>query len=423
MAAMPRMFAALVLTLTARYACAFTIEAMQHDIQPITEKNFDGVIGKFRADSIAAIWYYNDDNKEDEKFLNEYNNVAKELKGMAKVTAMNCKTNKKFCDKNEVKSTPVIQMYPVFPAPAYLYNGKMEKAAIAGKISKMIPDLSTKLTMENVDSWLSSDANKPKMIIFSNKKNPPTILKALSSDTVFKRAAKFGFVTEEDADVCKKFKVTKFPAAILQRRAGQEVKKETYSGAMNFLDLQKWINPYVESGMGDKVASSKGGQEEASIEDDQPWLTQEIPELTGKSSNAICFKGDGLCAIYLLDGAASQGNIDMLSGLSKKFTSQVSGRGTKIKFMWLNLAIETAFKELFEPEQLPSAIIFNPHKRLRFTKMSHGEDGSTKGDEKAFSDLIEKVIGGDARFTNVKGQKLPAWALREAPKKEGKKEL
>mmetsp|Transcript_25696 Transcript_25696/g.40642 ORF Transcript_25696/g.40642 Transcript_25696/m.40642 type:complete len:421 (-) Transcript_25696:197-1459(-) len=420
---MERKVACLLLILTTRCASGFQIESMQHDIQPITEKNFDGVIGKFRADSVASIWYYKDDNSDDKKFLDEYNTVAKDLKGMAKVTAINCNKDRNFCTKNGITSTPKVQLYPTFPAPAYLWEGKMESKALAVKISKMIPDLSTKITKDNVDSWLSSDANKPKMIIFSNKKNPPTILRALSSDTVFKRAAKFGFVTEDEADVCKKFKITKFPAAILQRRVGQEVKKETYSGDMNFLELQKWINPYVESGMGDKVASAKGGQEEASIEDDQPWLTQEVPELTGKSSNSICFKGDGLCAIYLVDGAASQADIDMLSGMSKKYTSQVSGRGTKIKFMWLNLAIETNFKELLEPEQLPSAIVFNPHKRLRFTKMSHGDDGSAKGDEKAFSDLIDKVLGGDARFTNVKGQKLPAWALREAPKKEAKKEL
>jgi len=402
---------------------AFTIEAMEHDIQQITEKNFDGVIGKFRADSVAALWYFKDDNSDDKKFLNEFNTVAKDLKGMAKVTAINCNTNKNFCSKNGVTSTPKVQFYPVFPAPAFLWEGKMDSKALAGKIAKMIPDLSTKLDKENVDSWLSSDASKPKVIIFSNKKNPPTILKALSSDTVYKRTAKFGFVTEDEADVCQKFKVKKFPSVIMHRKAGNEIKKETYSGEMNFLALSKWINPYMESGMGDKVASGKGGQEESSIEDDQPWLSQEIPELTGKSSNSICFKGDGLCAIYLTDGAASQSEIDMLTGMSKKYTSQVSGRGTKIKFMWLNLAVETAFKELFEPEKLPSAVIFNPHKRLRFTKMSHGEDGSVKGDEKSISDLLDKVLGGDARFTNVKGQKLPAWALREAPKKGGKKEL
>merc|ERR1711968_212445 len=114
---------------------------------------------------------------------------------------------------------------------------------------------STRITSENVDSWLSADASKPKVLVFSNKKTPPTILKALSSDTVFKRTAKFGFVTEDDADVCAKFKVKKFPSVILQRRAGTELKKETYSGEMNFRSLQEWVKPYVESGVGDKVGA------------------------------------------------------------------------------------------------------------------------------------------------------------------------
>merc|ERR1719201_1414519 len=107
----------------------------------------------------------------------------------------------------------------------------------------------------------------------------------------------------------------------------------------------------------------------------------------------------------------------------KKFTSQLSDRGAKMKWMWLNLEIETAFKELFNPTQLPSAIVFNPHKRLRFTKLDHGEDGEVKGDETGLSNLVDKVLGGDARFTPVPGQKLPSWATREkaGDKKGGKK--
>merc|ERR1719389_1349122 len=208
----------------------------------------------------------------------------------------------------------------------------------------------------------------------------------------------------------------------MQIKAGNNVKKETFSGQMNFEELHKWINPYVESGMGDKVQGS-GGQE-ASIEDDQPWLTQEVPELTAKSSNTICFKGEGLCVIYLKDGAASQAEIEMLTGLSKKFTSQLSDRGAKMKWMWLDLATETAFKELFSPTQLPSAIVFNPHKRLRFTKLDHGEDNEVKGDESGLANLVDKVLGGDARFTPVPGQKLPQWAVRETKKaSKDKKEL
>jgi thioredoxin-like negative regulator of GroEL len=392
---------------------------MEHDIQQITEKNFDGVIGKFRADSVAALWFFKDDNSDDKKFLDEYNKVGMELKGMAKITAMNCNQNAKFCTKNNVKQTPALMMYPTFPMDPFLWQGKMETKAVAGKIAKMIPDLSTVLTKENVDSWLSADISKPKMIIFSDKPKPPTIVKALSSDTVFKRTAKFGFVTKDEADVCQKFKITKFPAAILQRKAGNAVKKEEFKGKMSFEELHKFINPYVESGMGDKVQGSGG--KEMDIEDDQPWLTQEVPELTAKSSNQICFKGEGLCVIYLKDGEASQSEVDMLAGLSKKYSAQ--NNKAKMKFMWINLAIESAFKDLFKADQLPSTVVFNPHKRLRFTKQDHGEDGSIKSDAAGISSLVDKVLGGDARFTNVPGQKLPAWVPRDPPKKEGKKEL
>jgi hypothetical protein len=405
-------------------SASFKIEAMEHDIQQISEKNFDGVIGKFRDFSVAALWFFKDDNSADKSLLEEYNKVGKDLKGMAKVTAINCNEWKKFCDSNGVKSTPAIKMYPVNPFPAYLYEGKMEAKAISGKLSKMIPDHSVKIIKDTVDSWLSADASKPKILVFSNKKTPPTILKALSSDTVFKRTAKFGFVTEDEADVCQKFKISKFPSVVMQRKVGNELKKETYSGEMNFLSLQKWVNPYVESGVGDKVGAGAAQESEGSVEDDQPWLSQEVPELTSKSSNSICFKGEGLCVIYLKDGAASQAEIDMLAGMSKKFTSQLADRGAKMKFMWLNLQIETAFKDLFQPAQLPSAVVFNPHKRLRFTKLDHGEDNDVKGDESALANLVDKVLGGDARFSPVPGQKLPAWATRDTKSaKPGKKEL
>merc|ERR1719442_58349 len=166
---------------------------------------------------------------------------------------------------------------------------------------------------------------------------------------------------------------------------------------MSFLSLKDWVNLHSESGMGDKVnAAGAGGKEEESIEEAKPWLVQEVPELTAKSHQDICFKGDGLGVIYLKDGEATQAEIDMLTGLSKKFTSQLSDRGAKMKWMWMNLAIETEYKTLFEPAMLPSAVVFNPHKRLRFTKLDHGEDNDVKGDASSLTNLMDKVLGGDA---------------------------
>merc|ERR1711904_477385 len=97
--------------------------------------------------------------------------------------------------------------------------------------------------------------------------------------------------------------------------------------------------------------------------------------------------------------------------------------GAKMKWMWLNMALEPEYKNLFNPTQSPSAVVFNPHKRLRFTNLDHGEEGEVKGDEQGLAKLMDKVLGGDARFKMVPGQKLPGWSKREDGAKSGKKEL
>merc|ERR1711957_159492 len=124
----------------------------------------------------------------------------------------------------------------------------------------------------------------------------------MGSETVFRRTIKFGFSTEADAEVVARLKVKKFPTVIMQRGAKAEIKEE-YKGEMNFGALKEWVNLHSESGMGDKVMGAAGGKEEASLEESKPWLVQEVPELTAKSSGDICFKGEGLCVIYLKDGS------------------------------------------------------------------------------------------------------------------------
>lgn len=48
--------------------------------------------------------------------------------------------------------------------------------------------------------------------------------------------------------------------------------------------------------------------------------------------------------VHAQDGDITQAETDMLSGLSKKFTSQLSDRGAKMKWMWMNVAVETEYK-------------------------------------------------------------------------------
>merc|ERR1712113_854834 len=149
---------------------------------------------------------------------------------------------------------------------------------------------------------------------------------------------------KESDDVVQKYKVKKFPAVYMQRGAKAEIKEE-YKGEMTFTALKDWVNLHSESGSGFEVKSA-GGQSET-IEEAKPWLVQEVPELTSKSQQDICFKGEGLCVIYLKEGELTQDETDMLTGLSKKLTSQLSDRGAKMKWMWLNLGVETEYNKLF----------------------------------------------------------------------------
>jgi len=400
--------------------CAdIVIESMKHDVVQIHSKDYNKVIGKFRDNSVASVLFFRE--KDDANILEEYNKAAKSLKGMAKVAAINCDdgTNLKFC-KAEGKDadTPFVVIYPVNPQPSYVLPitdvGKVHKRLI-----KSIPDHSKVITAAIHDEWITTSPSQPKILLFSDKPAAPAIFKALSSETVFRRSLNFGFVPKTEESLAAKYKITKFPAFLQVRGSKAEI-LEHYKGEMNFPDLHAWCNLYSESGMGDTVHAASGKGASQSAEEQRPWLVQDVPELTAKSHQDICFKGgDGLCVIYATDKHITEAEISMIKTVKQNpnYNSQIADRGTKFKWMWINLSEEKNYKELLELPEIPGVVVFNPHKRLRFTKL---EDG--KAEPNSIMKLLDKILGGDARFKPVKGQKLPAWAIREEPKDKAAKE-
>ena len=71
--------------------------------------------------------------------------------------------------------------------------------------------------------------------------------------------------------------------------------------------------------------------------------------------------------------------------------------------MWLNASTEPTFFNVFglEESSLPKVVVLNPSKRKRFLVHEKAIN------EEDISDTLDKIQGGDARFTNVKGNELP----------------
>ena len=71
--------------------------------------------------------------------------------------------------------------------------------------------------------------------------------------------------------------------------------------------------------------------------------------------------------------------------------------------MRLDVSAESDFAGAFglEEDQLPALVVLNPGKKKRFMLSEYGlsEDGITE--------TLDKILGGDARFKMISGNKLP----------------
>jgi predicted transcriptional regulator len=77
-------------------------------------------------------------------------------------------------------------------------------------------------------------------------------------------------------------------------------------------------------------------------------------------------------------------------------------RGISFNFMWLDASAEQEFANVFElGESMPSVVVLNPGKRKRF--LVH--EGEITKD--SVQKTLDRIMGGDARFKNIKGNTLP----------------
>jgi len=94
--------------------------------------------------------------------------------------------------------------------------------------------------------------------------------------------------------------------------------------------------------------------------------------------------------------------LEVLNSVGQGFASKIS-RGISFYFSWLDAESNAEFASTFglPAEELPKVIILNPGKRKRF--LVHSGDIT----ESAIEGTLDKILGGDARFKNIKGNKLP----------------
>eukprot|EP00914_Ancora_sagittata_P008330 GHVO01016292.1.p1 GENE.GHVO01016292.1~~GHVO01016292.1.p1 ORF type:complete len:403 (+),score=55.67 GHVO01016292.1:287-1495(+) len=366
------------------------IDPRTYDISIVSAKTFDQNIAKFLNEKAAAVLYYNSNKKDGVKHVNGfYGEVAKALRGQVTVAACDCFEWPDFCAKQGAADTPRIIVYPTNPIPHYKYEGKETKDALIGQLSRLIPAKNVlMLESSKLTGFLDKDAGVPKVILISDKPKPSSMYNALANS--FADRMNFAFSSSTEDKITNKYKVTKFPTLVLHKGGN---KPEVYTGKMNFPDLHEWINVRSET-----FVKGGGFSEATSIESSKPWLAEKFPEMHRNSHQDVCFKHRVLCVILLTDSDVSEENSELLESLSNRFSSSSSDRGPKFRWMWMNVAEEPNWKELFNVDTLPSVAAFFSGKRPRFTVLESGKEATFDSSK----DFLDKILGGDAKFQIVK---------------------
>lgn len=200
---------------------------------------------------------------------------------------------------------------------------------------------------------------------------------------------------DQDSPLLKKMKVKDFPTFFILRNNEKPIKYEqsTYSYAELFEFINIHSETFVFGGTKDDEVKSSASK---------AWLNQPIPYMSKDSANDICLKKDGtLCVIYVVPSAAESDEkvIDALNSVKEAFTSKIE-RGITFSFIRLDASAEPDFADMFKIDEYPKVVVMNPGKRKRFLISDKSMD------ENGISETLDKILGGDARFKIIKGNKL-----------------
>lgn len=396
------------------------INAMRHDILLVTGKTFHPLIERQRDNlGVTVLLHFSSSVAEHKKYIDSvYNEAAKELKGMIRFTAVDCNEWIMFCKEthNPDLKYPTVLVYPpnrILP-PDVLVPTPDKKTLMTTALSHVPGQHVDIVTSKNIDEFITQHIAMPKILLFSPKLAPPVLFKALGN--AFTDRILFGFIPSNETALEQRYGITKRPTIILVRTGAK--KPEVYQGqSLTFTDLHDWINVHAETfvkGGGFSAEDIKSAEVSP-----KPWLVQKVPEITGPSHQDVCLRGgSGLCVIYLSSGKPSEEEMKMLETLADEYPDSAE-RGAKFRWGWLDVSVEKPFAELFEVSKFPSIVALNPHRRLRYARLSDDKEAS----QSTIRDLLEKIVSGDGRFTVIKSQKLPSFAARVNDTKAKKDEL
>ncbi|KAF9082209.1 protein disulfide isomerase (PDI) protein [Mortierella sp. AD031] len=345
----------------------------------ITPKNFQAEV--MDSNHVVMVEFYAPWCGHCKNLVPQYKAAAKNLKGIAKMGAIDCDDdkNKPLCSQYSIQGFPTIKIFPAnrkggvkYPKD---YQGERTAKAIVDQLVKMLPNdiqlLSANPTSEkiiNIDDF-AADVSSPRAVLFTKKLTSSNMYKGLATE--FKDRMVVAEMRAPSDEILAKYNIQNLPSLIVFPKGSQE--STAFSGELKHEPISEFLNEHALSGK--KGSSSSSGSASSSTPAPKPVVVEFNPNIdqvqTQEEFKKLCLnKERGNCAIAFLivepeypeSVQLHEENLETLRQVKKK--AHEAGKGLDV--MWMDALDKrvVALKDQFQvSEDIPGLLLINPGKK------------------------------------------------------------
>jgi len=367
------------------------------DVVDLTDKNFaSSVIG---SDYVWIVEFYAPWCGHCKHFAPEFARAAQNLHGIVHVGAVNCDEQKQLCGAFGIQGFPTVKIFPWSTVPVpngepgqimkepVDYNGQRNAASLVKAAIDMLPNFVHKVDAENEEKFLGNTLGK--VLLFSDKKNVPTLFKALALE--YRNRLHFGWIKNTEKELCEKYGVEKFPAVLVQKKGEETQTKFEDKVGFDTLNafLKKFAPPPRNMYTGAAAEKDEGEQEMMSAKPIDP-KEYELKRIVSEDDwKENCLERAGMCAVAILDPYNYPDDLEGQEELLKDLAQQYMG---KLHLMWFAAREQPSFCEAFGISNFPSIVLVNParndRQKTRFSLLRGAFD------EESISDYFDRFLTG-----------------------------
>lgn len=220
--------------------------------------------------------------------------------GIIKVGAINCGNEEELCEEFSAFEIPQILIFSEsFNEDGERYRGNLELNSLANAAAKKMQSFVSIVSEQNYDSFCERENKNHHVILFTDKKSTPAILKSLSKKYIKKLL--IGEIRSSEPNLIQKFNIQQFPTLIVLTNC-QDSQGEVYQGEFKVDQLSKFLDLYA----------SKQVETEPNFE----LLTERKYK-----SNQLCGAKDSKLCFILFD-PVDQDYYEMLHSLPSKYRDE-----------------------------------------------------------------------------------------------------